>query len=108
MAANDSKGIAYHEMGHIINRTYGNNGLDIADEAYYNINGKYLSRLELFEYLETNVSEYAVYLPNQWKDKPFKKKHYKEVTPEILSMNKANPTAFLQEFVKLLKKRCSL
>ncbi|MBP3267664.1 MAG: hypothetical protein J6M07_05005 [Ruminococcus sp.] len=37
LATNQAKGIAYHEMGHVLSYIYGEIGLDIAIKAYYNI-----------------------------------------------------------------------
>ena len=106
LATNDSKGIGYHEMGHVISKIYGNRGLDIAAEAYYNLHNQRLSRNETINYLLENVSLYSVYVPDEWRDKPYNRRYYNEVIPEVFSMDHTNPTDFSREFVRLLKERC--
>ena len=44
-----------------------------------------------------------MYIPDSKKEKPFKAKFYKEITPEILSKSKTNPDEFTGKFVRLLK-----
>ena len=102
LATNDVKGIAYHEMGHILSKTYGEKGLDIAKKAYYNIYRKSPTISKLMEHLEHNVSEYSTYVPDQ-KKMPFKDKDFKEVTPELLSKDKTDPTEYSGEFIRLMK-----
>ena len=111
LAANDINGISAHEMGHIISQKYGEKGLDIAKEIYYNIYNKTPTRDDILEYLVTNVSTYT----DSYKglqmglDIPPHKRVYNEITPEVLSKNMyGEKTDFSTEFVKLLKGRCSV
>lgn len=108
LAANDVKGIAYHESGHLISLKYGEKGFDIAKKAYYNIYKKDISNLELLDFLQEKISRYSRFLPEDKEDKPFKAKFYKEITPEILSKDKTNPNEFTREFVRLLKEAYGL
>ena len=108
LATNDVKGIAYHESGHLISQKYGEKGFDIARQTYYNIYKKEISNSDLLDFLEKNISEYSTRILPDKKDKPFKSKFYKEITPEIFSMNKTNPSEFTKEFVRLLKEACGL
>lgn len=108
LATNDVKGIAYHETGHLISQKYGEKGFDIARQTYYNIYKKEISNADLLDFLEKNISEYSARILPDKKDKPFKSKFYKEITPEIFSMNKTNPNEFTEEFVRLLKESCGL
>ena len=102
LAATQAKGIAYHEMGHVISKKHGEIGLDIAAKAYYNIFKKTPNRNELLNYLESNISDYSVSLHYNAR-KPYGVKDFKEITPEIYSKNKTAPSEFTEEFVKLLK-----
>ena len=108
LATNDAKGIGYHESGHLISKKYGEKGFDIAKQAYYNIYNKDLSDNEMLYYLKENVSTYSVYLPEKYADKSFRPKYYKEITPEVLSMDKTKPKEFTKEFIRLLKGACNL
>jgi hypothetical protein len=108
LATNDAKGIGYHESGHLISKKYGEKGFDIAKKAYYNIYNKDLSDNEMLYYLKENVSTYSVYLPEKYADKSFRPKYYKEITPEVLSMDKTKPNEFTKEFIRLLKGACNL
>ena len=108
LAANDVKGIAYHEAGHLISKKYGEKGFDIARQTYYNIYKKDLSNSDLISFLKENISIYSVSIEPNYIDKPFKSKYYKEITPEVLSMNRTNPNKFSEEFEKLLKEACDL
>lgn len=108
LAANDVKGIAYHELGHLISQKYGEKGFDLARKAYYNIYKKELSNSDLISFLKDNISIYSVSIEPNYIDKPFKSKYYKEITPEVLSMNRTNPNKFSEEFEKLLKEDCDL
>ena len=76
LAANDVKGIAYHESGHLISLKYGEKGFDIAKKAYYNIYKKDISNLELLDFLQEKISRYSRFLPEDKEDKPFKAKFY--------------------------------
>lgn len=103
LAAKDIKGIAYHEMGHVISHQYGEKGLEIARQAYYNVIGREPSRTELFSYLRKKVSIYSTDLPKELEDKPFKAGYYREVFPELLSMDKTGPSKYSAEFIRLIK-----
>ena len=92
----------------MISSQYGEKGLDIAREAYYTVFGKVPSIPEILEYLETEVSEYSTTISELDKDRPFNAKFYKEVTPEVLSKDKTNPSAFSSVFVRLLKEAYGL
>ena len=59
-------------------------------------------------YLRENISTYSVYLPEKYADKIFRPRYYKEITPEILSMDKTEPNEFTKEFIRLLKGACDL
>ena len=109
LAANDINGISAHEMGHIISSKYGEKGLDIAKEVYYNKYNKAPSRDVMLDYLVTNVSTYCDSYKGSQKgeDIPPHKRVYNEITPEVLSKNMyGEKTEFSAEFVKLLKGRC--
>lgn len=103
LATNDVKGIAYHEMGHILSKTYGEKGLDIACKAYYNIYKDNISKQNMLGWLRKNISRYSVDISEDKMEKAFNPKLYKEVTPEILSLDKTNSTIFTSEFSRLLK-----
>ena len=102
LAATDFTGIAVHEMGHIISRTYGEKGLDIAKQAYYNIFKEEITTDDVLKYLSISISKYSVDFSEM-----SKKPKYKEITPEVLSKsNSASSSDFADEFVKLLKEAC--
>ena len=103
LSSTDIKGIAAHEMGHKLSEKYGNKGLDIAKETYYNIFGENLSNSAMIEYLTQNVSVYSVSRKKDTIGKPFKPKYLKEIIPEILGKNVTNPDDFTTEFIKMLK-----
>lgn len=111
LAANYAGGISAHEMGHIISAKYGEKGLDIAAQAYYNIYKETPTRDEMLDYLTINVSTYSdSYKGKQvGRDIPAHKRVYNEITPEVLSQNMyGTETDFSTEFVRLLKERCSV
>ena len=91
LAAKDVRGIAVHEMGHILNHRYGDVSIEIAHKAYYNINKEKLSNDDMLGWLEENISIYAI--------------TEGELLPEILSKNETNPDSFTKEFITLLKER---
>lgn len=99
LSAHDPSGIAAHEMGHIISRKYGEKGLDIAKQSYYNIYNKHLENDEMIIYLKENVSGYC--------GRGYRYTHkivFEEITPEIVSMHySGESSAFSTEFVHLLK-----
>ena len=102
LATNDVKGIAYHEAGHLIAKRYGENGIDIALQSYYNVNKEHITASELKKYLFKSVSSYSVDVGED-KREPYRNKDYKEVIPEIFSKYKTNSDAFCNEFVRLFK-----
>lgn len=108
LATDKVKGIAYHEMGHIVSYVYGEKGLDIARKAYYNIFRREVSSQEMLNWLRDNVSIYSAFIPPNRAEGIFKSKKFKEVTPEILSLDKTNPNRFTNEFVRLLKEAYDL
>ena len=110
LAASDVKGITAHEMGHIISQKYGEKGLDIAKETYYNVYNKRVSDTEICQYLKNNISGYSadehevirgsVYVRHQIT--------YPEITPEVISKNMyGEKSEYSQEYVRILKGRCS-
>lgn len=87
--------IAVHEYGHMIVAAKGNKGLEIAQEAYYNVFGQTASIDDVLDFLDDNISSYST---------TFDHKHnYTEVVSEILAKNNSAPDDFTEEFVKLLK-----
>lgn len=108
LATDEVKGIAYHEMGHIISYVYGEKGLDIARKAYYNIFREEISPQEMLNWLRDNISIYSAFIPPNRAVGIFKPKKFKEVTPEILSLDKTKPNKFTNEFIKLLKEAYDL
>ena len=102
LAANYARGISRHEMGHFISKQYGEKGVALAKQAYYNTYGESISTEELLPFLFDNVSEYSnTYMG--FPDRPVKESFYQEITPEILSKNTSDPTDFSIEFERLLK-----
>ena len=91
LAATDARGISVHEMGHVLASIYGDNSIEIAQKAYYNIFKEIISDKGLFEWLNKNISEYST--------------EDGELIPEILSKNETNPDSFTKEFIALLKER---
>ena len=101
LAATDIRGIAVHEMGHIISHQYGEKGLDIARKAYYNVHKKEITNSELINYLSSEISDYSVFSQALQR-----KKRFKEITPEVLSKSITNPSVFSLEYSNLLRKEC--
>ena len=90
---------------YIISRKYGNKGLEIAQEAYYNIYKENISDKDIIEFLEENISQYSIDIEENKSGKPlFNCKYYKEIIPEILAKDKTNQTVFTHECKRLLKK----
>lgn len=110
LSADDIKGITVHEMGHIISSIYGDKGLDIAKETYYNIYNKSVSDSEICQYLFKNVSQYSSDEHEVIKG-TINVRHittYPEITPEVLSKNMyGKKDEFSAEYVRILKGRCS-
>ena len=106
LAANTAEGIAAHEMGHVISGKIrnGKSGLDIYKETVYNVSGKRISDDEALMLLKHHVSEYSIF-STEGKNGMLR---YNEIIPEILSIEKTNPTKYSTEFVKLLKEACGL
>jgi hypothetical protein len=99
----DAKGIAAHEMGHILSKKFGNKGLDISKKVYYNLYGEIPSNDTITNYLFENISRYSIEINEQNRLKPFKAKYMKEIIPEIFGKNLTNPDKFTIEFIELLK-----
>ena len=106
LATNFAEGIAAHEMGHVISGKIrnGKSGLDIYKETVYNVSGKRISDDEALMLLKHHVSEYSTFC-TEGKNGMLR---YNEIIPEILSIEKTNPTMYSTEFVKLLKEACGL
>ena len=106
LATNSAEGIAAHEMGHVISGKIrnGKSGLDIYKETVYNVSGKRISDGEALMLLKHHVSEYSIF-STEGKNGMLR---YNEIIPEILSIEKTNPTKYSTEFVKLLKEACGL
>lgn len=106
LATNSAEGIAAHEMGHVISGKIrnGKSGLDIYKETVYNVSGKRITDDEALMLLRHHVSEYSIF-STEGKNGMLR---YNEIIPEILSIEKTNPTKYSTEFVKLLKEACGL
>lgn len=92
LATTDFTEIVAHEMGHIISHTYGEKGLDIAKQAYYNIFKENISQTD---------SEYSIFVLYERQSRNVK---LKKITTEILSKSKsANSNDLSEKFIKLLK-----
>ncbi len=102
LSSADIKGIAVHETGHLISKKYGNKGVEIAKEAYYNIYKEEIGNEDIIAFLESNVSEYSTDINDFYANKAFKMSYYKEIIPEVLAKNETNANEFTREFVKLL------
>lgn len=101
LSSNNYLGISSHEMGHIIAHTYGEKGLDIAKQAYFNVFGEKLSDDAILNYLEDNVSLYST---TEYVTINGKKRTYIEIIPEMLGKYTAGESnKFTEEFVKILK-----
>lgn len=103
LSSTDIKGIAAHEMGHKLYEKYGNKGLDISKEVYYNIYGDLPSNQTIIKFLFESVSQYSIDMDAKYDFKPFKAKHMKEIIPEMFGKHLTNPDEFTAEFIKLLK-----
>ena len=103
LSSTDIKGIAAHEMGHVLLKKYGNKGLDISKKTFYNVFGEIPSNEMIVEYLFENVSQYSVTIGEEFLSKPFKPKYMKEIVPEIFGKHLTNPDDFTTEFINLLK-----
>lgn len=94
---NTVEGITRHEFGHMVEYTYGDHGLEFAQEAYYNIFNKDVSRDSLVEFLRAKYSYYTV--PTHIDILGQESVNYHEITPEMFSYN-GNDT-FADEFKKI-------
>lgn len=94
-ASSTASDIAAHEYGHLITSAIGNKGLEIAQDAYYNIFGEKAPVDDVLDFLDENISSYAVTFNRH--------KKYTEVIPEILAKYNSAPDDFTKEFVELLK-----
>ena len=95
----DCAGISRHEVGHILERTYGFKGLDLAYQAYENVFGPQISNAELSTFLEGIISS-AASMPTK---NGAGKIRFSEITSEILGYNKEN-NVFVNEFKSLIRK----
>lgn len=99
--------IAAHEMGHLIAKVKGNNGLELFKQAYYNVYNKEIEYSELISYIEEHISKYATkYYGDLQSDAihgRIKIKKFKEIIPEVIVSNKNNKTKLTDEFIRLLK-----
>jgi SPP1 gp7 family putative phage head morphogenesis protein len=103
LSSTDIRGIAAHEMGHVLSRKFGNKGLDISKKVYYNMYGEIPSNDIITNYLFENVSRYSVKIDEAYSSRPFKPKYMKEIIPEIYGKNLTNPDEFTIEFIDFLK-----
>lgn len=102
LSASDVRGIAAHEMGHVISKAKGEKGLYFAQRAYYNVHGTEVDQVGILDYLTENVSLYA----SEKKDSSLakgRKVAFDEITPEIFGKHTTSPDAFTTEFVRLAK-----
>lgn len=107
LATNFAEGIAAHEMGHVISSKIrnGKTGLDIYKETVYNVSGNVVSDDEALSMLAEYVSIYSTEVSYS---KNGSVKHYMEIIPEMLSIEKTSPTKYSSEFARLLKEACGL
>ena len=96
--------IVVHEAGHIVSSVYGEKGIALAKEAYYNIYKKRLSNDTIVEYLADNISLYSTDYSGTKEDFIYRynPKKYREITPEILAKSMEEQTPFISEYKKLL------
>lgn len=94
LASTDARGIAVHEMGHVITNKYGDVSIEIARKTYYNIYKESIEDSDLINWLINNISEYST--------------NEGELIPEILSKDETNPDSFTREYISLLKERWSI
>lgn len=106
LSSTDAKGIGYHEMGHIISKEKGEQGIEIARKAYYNLHNKEISRDEMLVYLKNNISDYSK-TPSQnamiRSSGVIYDRDFNEILPEVLAKEKTNPSDFTHEFIRLFK-----
>lgn len=95
----DCAGISRHEIGHILERTYGFKGLDLACRAYENVFGPQISGAELSTFLEQIISPAS----SMAKISESGKVRMSEITSEILGYNKSE-NKFVDEFRSLIRK----
>ena len=104
LSSTDAKGIACHEMGHVISRYKGEKGLETAKKAYYNLFGKEPDTDTMLRYLKDHVSTYATEPPKRLAlEDTAPIKRYKEIIPEILAKHRTSPDEYTGEFIRLLK-----
>ncbi len=96
--------IVAHEFGHVVSSIVGNKGVDIAQQAYYNVYGDMLSVDEVLSYLQNNISEYAVTYLGIGRKRSNDLKKYQEIIPEVLAKHNSSETQFTKEFVAILKR----
>ena len=96
-ASKEPKDIVIHEYGHILGKKYGNNGIEIARQALYNINKVDVTAIDTLKYLSDHVSLYSI--------EPIEKKHrnvYQEIVAEVFVKHMNEPNAFTNEFFNVL------
>ena len=104
-ASTKAEDIVAHEFGHIISSVFGNKGIDIAQQAYYNVYGELLSVEEIVMFLRQNISQYAVKYSKPISNKRFDKKYYQEVISEVVAKHNSGFTEFTNEFLRIIKER---
>ena len=104
LAAQKTEDIAVHEMGHIIERRYGQKGLEIAERAYYNVTNNKPDAAALLDYLEAEISGYSSDEYGVIGDKDdFIPSNYREIIPEIMVKDRNSPNPFTQEYIRVMK-----
>ena len=102
LAAEKMSDIATHEMGHIIERRYGQKGLEIAGKTYYTIFSKALDNDSMLDFLEREISAYSTVEYGKMTD-DFVPSNFREIIPEVLVRNENTPTAFTREYIRAMK-----
>ena len=95
----DCAGITRHEIGHILERTYGFKGLDLAYQAYESVFGSTPNKTDLLIYLEKSISPAAAEVTINATGKT----RLSEITAEILGYNK-DENEFVNEFRSMIRK----
>lgn len=102
LSSSDVKGIATHEMGHVITKAKGQKGLYFTQQAIYNVYGKEVTSVQALDFLSEHVSLYA----SEKKDTQIGKGRraiFEEIIPEVLAKNETNPDEFTKAFVRIVK-----
>lgn len=104
LAASSVEGIIVHEFGHLLEKEYGEVGLETVQKVYYNLYGKAVDMDNAVDFLYSNVSIYASEpVERMNKNDTLEPRDFKEVIPEILSLHSAKPNDFTTAFVDTLK-----